>query len=411
MDVTITLAEIFDKHFTNVKFDNKLASGIYKYQTGYLNMNSEHMEFFGGNLLGVQVIRYRDKDVIKLYNDVLDIDYHALVTDIRTVTTINHEFKISGDVFNLTCMYIIHRFLTSRVMTDTNKNRAAYDMGLVFFYRCISALTSYLFRYPADPKIAQAAYAALSNKYLIKRLGSWSKVMDYRSKDLIDPKGLHYKNLMAFTDDLETVYAINDSQGRIKDLVKNYYGEFKKVHSNGDNVGVTSSTFLDAEGEETVREKTKSVESYISYMQLTIIDKNSFVRDDLVGVIARINTNTSYRIVKHTLGWMVDGYMDAKLMSLIDSFVQKVIVQSMHLIQNNIDPAHSKDLAHIISTLKNLYLSTRSVDKDLVEIRELGELIVKKANGKVSSSLSMSTRTSLILYVTLRALVGKVNKT
>ena len=160
-----------------------------------------------------------------------------------------------------------------------------------------------------------------------------------------------------------------------------------------------------------MREKTKSVESYISYMQLTIIDKNSFVRDDLVGVIARINTNTSYRIVKHTLGWMVDGYMDAKLMSLIDSFVQKVIVQSMHLIQNNIDPAHSKDLAHIISTLKNLYLSTRSVDKDLVEIRELGELIVKKANGKVSSSLSMSTRTSLILYVTLRALVGKVNKT
>lgn len=403
----VYLADVFDEYFKNVKFDNKLARGLYLYQIGYINRNREYLEFFGGNLLGVQVVRFKDSDVLKLYEEVLDIDYLQLSKDISKVTTINHDYKVSSDVLNLTCMYLIHKFLTSKVINDKDKQRAAYDCALIFFYRCTAALLSYYFRYPSDPKIAQLAYANLSNKYLIKKLGSWHKVMDYRANDLINKESIHYKKLLTFNDDAATVYAINDAQGRIRDLIKNYYAEFAKVHVDGKSISTTSSTFLDAEGEETIKEKTKSVESYISYIRNTLIDKNSFINDELLSVINRINTNTSYRMIKSTLSWMVEEY-NSKNHTLIDDFVTSTIIYSFFLLNDNENITNLRDYPKILTTLKNLYLSTRSTDEDLIKIRELGEKVVTLSNkSKLSNSLVYSTRTSLILYITLRALVGK----
>lgn len=402
----VNLAEVFDEHFKDVKFDSKLARKLYLYQIGYINRNKDHLEFFGGNLLGVQVVRFKDSDVLKLYEE-LDVDYLELSNDIKTVTTINHDFKVSGDVLNLTSMYLIHKFLTSKVLNQAARERAAYDCALIFFYRCIAAILSYYFRYPADPKVAQASYANLSNKYLIKKLGSWHKVMDYRANDLISKESIHYKKLLTFNDDNATVYAINDAQGRIRDLIKNYYAEFAKVNSEGGSIGTTSSTFLDVEGEETIKEKTKSVEGYVSYIRNIIIDKHSFVNDELINVVNKINKNTSFRMIKSTLSWMVEEY-NSKNHKLIDDFITSVIVYSFYLLSDNESITNLRDYPKIINTLKNLYLSTRSTDSDLIVIRELGEKIIKLSNKtNMSSSLILSTRTSIILYITLRALVGK----
>jgi hypothetical protein len=405
--MTVTLAEVFDEHFKNVKFDSKLARNIYLYQIGYINRNREHLEFFGSNLLGVHVVRFKDSDVLKLYEEVLDIDYLMLSEDLKKVSAVNQEYKVSSDVLNLTSMYLIHRFLTSSLLVDSARKRAAYDSALIFFYRCTAALLSYYFKYPSDPKVAQAAFAKLSNKYLIKRLGSWHKVMDYRANDLIDKDSIHYKKLLSFNDDLATIYAINDAQGRIRDLIKNYYAEFIKVHSEDAGISTTSSTFLDAEGEETIKEKTKSVESYISYIRNIIIDKHSFVNDELISVINQINKNTSFRMIKSNLNWMVDNYNTDSHMT-IDDFITSVIVYSFFLLNDNDNITNLRDYPRILTELKNLYLSTRSTDADLIKIRDLGSEIIRKSNeGKLSDSLVLSTRTSLILYITLRALVGK----
>lgn len=409
--MSLTLKQVFDEHFSKTKFDAKLAKALYQYQIGYVNRNQEHLEFFGSNLLGVHVIRFKDSDLAEFYNNVVDVDYHRLTTDIRKVPTIDHNFKVAGDVFNLTMMYVVHRCLTSEALSEQQKHRAAYDSGLIFFYRCIAAIQSYNFRYPADPKISQMAYANLSNKFLIKKLGSWHKVMDYRSEDLVSKQGLHYKNLVKFEDDEQIVYAISDSQGRIRDLYKNYYAEFARVHSEGSNIGVTSGTWIDAEGEETVKEKTKSTEAYVSYMRQAIVDKQTFVKDDLVSLIVKINSNTSFRMVKHTLVWLCDHYTDSKQFKQIDEFVSTTVVQSLYLIQNHMDVKHLRDYPHILMTLKNLYLSTRTTDPEIEKIRKIGFDLVRKANGRVSDSLTLSTRTSVILYLTMRALIGQTRST
>ena len=405
----ITLAEVFESNFKQVRFDSKLAKAIYHYQIKYVNTNREYLDFFGGNLLGVHPIRFKDSDIARLFNDVLDVDFIKLSQDTKTVSAINQEFKVSSDVFNLTIMFLIHKFLTSKQINDKDRQRAAYDSALLFFYRTIAALVADRFKYQSDPKLAQMAYANLSNKYLIKRLGSWHAVMDYRAKDLIDRQGIHYQKLVSFNDDFGIVYAVNDSQGRLRDLFKNYYNELKKVGESGSRIGTTSSVFLDLEGKENIKEKTRSVESYVNYVKELVVDEHSFIKDDLISVIIDINSNTSFRMVKSVLSWLSMNYSHGKYHKDIDLFLTTVVVHSFHLLHNSIHATNLRDYPTLLTKLKNLYLSTRSTDKDLVLIRDLGEKLIKARGEHISESLLLSTRTSIILYITLRALVG-INK-
>lgn len=402
----ITILTVFDKLFKDLKIDDKLVKALYQFQTGYISQNREHMEFFGSNLLGVHVVRFTERDLIRFFVNVVDADYFEVHQAVKTINTIEHHRKVSSDTLNLTLMYLIHRIRTSDL--DKKKaDRAAYDTALIFFYRCIAAILSDWFSYPADPRIAQAAYARLSNRFLIKKLGSWHKVMDYRAADLVGPDGIHKEVFQTFNEDDRVVNAINDSQGRIRDLLKNYYSEFDKVHSEGESIAVSSGTWLDADGEETLKEKTKSVESIVNYIRNIVADQNSFVKNDLVSVVVKINKNTSFRMVRSTLIWMSENYSNGKNHKEIDEFITSAIIQSQYFIQHNIEPRYHNDYGYVLTSLKNLYLSTRTTDADIDKLRELGYNLIKRANGNISESLILSTRTTILLYIALRALAGR----
>lgn len=401
---TRELKEVFDREFANVRFDGKMVKALYQFQINFISRNHEHMEFFGSNLLGVHVIRFKPSDVERFFSDVLDLDYNYIVGKVREVKTINHTFKVSGDVLNLTLMYVMHRCLTSKEMTKQQQIRSSYDAALIFFYRCICALCSDYFSYPVDPKVGQAAYARLSNKFLIKQLGTWQKVMDYRTKDLVVPDGLHYPTLIAFEPDDKITDAIADAQGRIRDMVKNYYGTFVAVHSEGGKISVSSSVVIDADGEQTLRDHTKGAEVLVQAMRNIFTDKDAFIREDLVAIVAEMNSNTSPRMIRHTLNWLCESYPDKKLNSEIDEFISTVVTQSQWIINNNIEPDKRKDKPYVLITLKNIYLSTRTTDPEMLRIRKIGEKLIKKANGRVSNSLMLATRTAIIIYITLRSL-------
>lgn len=404
-----TVLEALDGLFAHIEFNDALAKGLYNYRVGYITQNREHMEFFGGNLLGVNVVRFKDSDVNRFY-EMVDLIYPDVHSEIRRVTTIDHNFKVASDPMNLTLMYMIYKYMTSRKCTEPVRRKAMKDLALIFFYRCAAALISANFKYPADPKVAQMAYANLSQKYLIKKLGSWNKVMDYRAEALLAKDSPHVKTLKFFDNDMEVQYAVSDSQGRIREMFKGYYSEFMLVHEEGGSVAVQKSLTIDAEGEESVREKTTGPENFVFYMRGIIIDPPTFMREDLLNVVARNNANTSYRSIRATLEWMCQQYSQPKHNKLIDDFMTRTIVQAVYFMENNIEANKRRDIGYVLSQLKNLFLSTRSVDPDLIRIREIGESIMLLAHGKQSTSLMMATRTAVIMFVCLRALVGKNTK-
>lgn len=403
-----TLLEVLDHHFQHYKFNKRNATELFKYHVRYVNQNPEHLEFFGGNLLGVQVVHFTTRDLNRLFDEVLDVDYVTLTQDILKCPAINPNFKVSSDTTNIVCMYLIHKWLTCPTMSANERVRAAFDVALIFFYRCTAILLSDWFKYPADERIVKVAYGRLSQKFLLKRLGTWQALMEYRAKFLIDSKtSIHYKNLLTFQDDYATVYAINDSQGAIRSIMKGYYAEFDRAHSEGESIGTTSSTWIDADGDEQLREVTVGTEAMVTYMRGILAEPHNFVKEDILAVIAKINTNTSTRMIRAVLTWMAENYNTPKHHKLIDEFVSTTIVYSAYLIESNLQVPNRRDYAAIISGLKNLYLSSRSTETELLHTRELGRKIIEASHpASKSDSLNKATRTAMILYVTLRALIG-----
>lgn len=397
----LALKEVFDELTKDLVFDKALIGRLYKYHTTFLNQSTEYLGFFASNLIGVHAVRFRVVDIQRFYHDVLGLDMSHVKREVLKVTTINHSYMITSDDMNLMLMYLIHRLGTSTKLSDSDRKRGVYDTALIFFYRCLVIRQSDYFHFPADRHIAQAAYAALSNKFLIKQLGNWKAVMDYRAKDLINPEGLHYKNLLTFKDDELTTYAISDSENRVRELYKSYCKVFHQVYATGDRISSTSSTITDVEGVEKIRERVREVEQAIALIQNTLHDEKSFIKPELLKVIIEINTNTSQRMLAQVLGWLSENYMGQPWHSKIDEFVRLIVIHSYHLV-SEMGEAELADLPSVLVTLKNLYLSTRSADPELLKIRKLGETLIKQSAGKVNPSLEMATRTSVILYITLR---------
>lgn len=403
------LKMVFDEEFRNLKVDKRLAKTLYDFQLSYVNCNEQHLNFFGGHLLGVQTVYFRDSVVNEFFEKILGVDQDVLSKRIANeVPAINQDFKISSDTFNITCMYVIHRFMIEKSLDDKTKYIGMYNTALMFFYRCISALMCHYFnRGPADPATAEAAFARLNKKFLIKKLGSWAALMDFRAKDLLDNTSLHIKYLKSFNDDYAIVYAINNSQGAIRSIMKPYYREFKYVHDQGIRIGSTSATMTDAEGKEVVKEKTKGLDSKIPVFLNMVSDKNAFINHELIAVIRDINKNTSVTAIETVLLWLSDNIIDPNQTVLVTTFIKDVLIYSQSLITTKIEGVNPRDFANILMKLKNLYLSTRIDDSYIESIRKNGEEVILRSfkRTNVNRSLILSTRTSVILYITLRNLV------
>ncbi len=395
-----TLKEVFDKALAHVNFDKRLADRFYNLQVGFVNKNEEHMTFFGGKLLGVQVVRFTPSDLAKFY-DILEVDDEDLAAEIEKVPDINQAFVVSSDTFNLTCLYCIHRFLTSQ-LPDKKRYRGALDVALLLNYRYLTGIMAGWFKYPADPKTAQATYANLSYKFLIKKLGSWQEVMVFRADSIVNQKGLHYKELTSFENTYEIVKIANDTQGRIKDMIKNIYREFVKVHESGQRIYTSSGTMVDTDGEEVLKDRVHGLESYETYIVATIQDKGSFIKSELVSVIVNMMFTMQERGFVQTLEWISDQHSNRGKGS-IEDFIRLTIVHSYNYMDRNRSIIkNTKDLPTFLSALRGAYMSSRSTDPDLMKMRKMGEKIVKEATGLRNEAAVSAIRTGIFLYICLR---------
>jgi hypothetical protein len=394
------LKSFFETTFPSLVATKELANRLLDFQIRFVTKNQDHMEFFGGNLTGVHIVRFTPADMDKFFLDVLDIEEEEVKDGLFALPGVNKKHKVASDPFNNVCMYLIHIFLNSK-LPENVKRIGALSTALILNYRYITSRLYRGFKYPADPQTAIATYAALNNKFILKRLGTWHAVLEDRTKDLIEPSGLHYKVLFDFTDDKKIKYAITDTQGRVREIFKNIYGEFVKIHERGKKIRSTSSTF-EFEGEEMLKDKTNGLLAYIHYANSIVEDKNSIIKQEIIDAVCDIVKTASPMLLEQTLEWISDN---AKFTNqkIIKEFIELVLVHSFKYLQDNRNVvSRATDLLSLAVILKGIYTSSRSSDEDLYKLRSLGEKIIKKTGLIKSSSMLASVRTVLMLYIVIR---------
>lgn len=397
----------FEKHCSHIIFDVKFLTKVKVYEQQFVNKNDIHIAFFGGNLMGVHPVRFKDEDRNRWFNEVMDADEDSLEDDLHALPAILPHRHVSSDVMNLSCFWMAHRFLTSPLLNEQQRYEGALASILVVQYKFITSILTDWFRYNADPIIAQATYAALNKRFGLKVAGSWGALLRIRAAAVVGKGELHYKELLSFLNDDKVVYMVNDTQGRIKDILKNIRDVFTIVKNSPEMQIRSSSSMIEMDGELKVRDKTRLVSTYMRYILETLPDKNSFMVPELIEVIAKTVPTMPKSSLQATL-----AYMSANSSPRADKDVQQlctVVLQHAfnYLARNPNVMENQSDIGGLLKKMRALYQASRTADPQIIEMRELAEGIARRTLKSKNGVLIAAVRNAVLLYILLRTFTMK----
>ena len=402
-----SIKSVFDAECKDLVIDQGFVERLMSYTHGFVTANEEHINFFGGNLIGVQTVRFKPSDRDQWFDDVLECDDLSLNQRIRSLPTINTSFHVSSDIMNLSCLWLVHAIERSRLDAKT-KHAAQIEVMLALHYKLLTSLMSEYFKYPADRSVALATYAALSKKFALRVAGSWSALLLQRAEDILSPNSIHRRRgcITEFDDDGLIVKMINDIQGRIREVVKKITKVFYRIRDKDARIN-TSSSVLVLDGTSVLKDRTNALVNYKRYIHATVPDSKSFIRDEIVSVVANAMYTMPERLLIQSLQYMSDNYY-VKSEQYIVELLDETLLHAFEFINENKDTIdYTTDLSALVTKIRAVYMSSRSTDPVLMNMRELGERIVTKSTHTRNTTVIAAIRTGLLLYIVIRTLAMK----
>lgn len=404
------IKDVFEEMCSNVHFDSRLFKTVCDMETRFVNKKREHIEFFGGSLTGVQTVRFTQMERDKLFQDVLNVSDDVLQTRLyaledptskpgKKVPLINPEWNVVSDVFNISIIWVIHKFHHTKLLDPARRQEAKVRACQFLLYKYLTGLLYRYFKFPAEPDVARATYEQLSFKFRLKEVGSWGAALREMAENFV-AEDSPFSFAIDTMNDAAVIRMIGDTQGRIRDMLKNIYDTFAKVIAKGYRVSSTSS-FIESDGEMVLKDNIKNPGVYARYIKTIITDKNSFIKQELVDLICNVMHTTSPRLLMQTLNWTSDNFIQVQDGS-IDDAVDIVMEHAIEYVQMN-RTTLNQDLPTMIDRLRGAYTSSRSTDANLMRARNQVEKIVKEATGSRNETGVSAVRTAWMLYIVVRA--------
>jgi len=393
---------VFDEVCAELEISPKLIKSLTLFEQQFVNKNDEHIAFFGGNLFGVNVVRWTDGERDRWFNEIIDNDEVYLTERLLALPTVNKDWVVSSDTFNLSCVWLTYKIFNAKSLTPQQKEAGMVAIWQVLQYKFFTSRYYRYFKYPGQRSIAEAMNAALTGKFLIKKLGNWHALFLYRAQEIVSSTSIHHKVVATGGDDRGVVEMLNDVQGRIRAMLRLMYQEYLTIRTSGTRIVSTSLT-VEHDGEEILKDKKKSASEYYRYLSSIISDRNSFVRVELVKIITNISATMPQAGFEETLEWMSNNYRQRGA-DVIDKVLSETIIHSIEYLSKHREAIHSKtDYTTMLSLLRGGYMSSRSTDVGLSKLREDAEVLVKKATDIKNPSVIAAIRTGVLLYIVLRA--------
>lgn len=397
-----TIKGVFNDELGDLELDPKLAKRLSHFKHAFINKNDDHINFFGGNLLGVEIVRYLQADRDQWFSEVLDIDDVLLTEKLYGLDVINEEFKRTSDVVNLTSVWLLHALYNSKRLTATEKEKAMVDVVYMLQVKFITSIFAHYFKFPADKEIAQAVYESLSYKFALKRAGSWNALFIERSKDVIAHNSIHFKTIKDFNDDEAILYMITDIQGRIREVVKKMYAVLIQMRDDKNRITSTSSVALTTDGEMILKDRQRGFSTYKRYIHEIIPDRTTFIRDEVVSVITDAMHTMSPKLFLDVLEHCSANYGKANHAEISELCDETLLHAFDWLAANKALLRNQADLGKLLTRLRSLYMASRMVDPTLLKMRDLADTIVNKSSTSKNKAMQASLRTGLQLYIVLR---------
>lgn len=392
--------EVFEEHLKNLVIDKALYDQIHKFRILWTQKDSDYIDFLGGNLTGVHAVRFSSLDEDKFFIDILNVDRDSLRYDLHKAEGIDKNMKVASNVTYLTIYYLMHKFATSKLSTEMKKE-ALKELYFIFAYKVITSLISYYFKYNVDVGTAKVVYEHLSNRFLIKRLGTWQKVFEYRTKDVLPTDGIHYHRILTCNADNAT-RMIADLQGKIRGYIKTIFIVLLDVNENNQKIVSTSMLVEDEEGVGIKNVVSVDI-GLISYTRSILNKPNDFVNDDLVYLVQGLLPNLAPDKFIETLKYLSTNVQVKP--GDPDDFIEVSIVATLNYLRTkDITSDYNKHAYEILNLMKRYWSSSSVKDADIKHIKKYLYDIAGKATGLKTKWLLATITIGVLMYVFIRAL-------
>lgn len=400
-----TLLEVFDYHFRKVKFDARLAHRIYTFERNFVNKNQQHVEFFNGNLLGVVKVVFTPTDYGVWFDEVLEVDDTELTTDIGRLPTVNDKWEVGSDTFYITCVMLCGYFYRSNLSIKV-KNDAMRNILMIMQYKMITSNLANYFKYQASREVMEAVKEAMSKKFHIKKLGSWYNVFKNRADDfLFSNESIHKNAIYNSSPDAKIIYVITDTKTRINSIVKNHWELLKEVQEKEKKI-VDSTIYFQSEDGMELSDLRRDVSVYRTYIHSIIGIADSFVKEELIEILAKVMPKWSTNLFTKVLTDFSNEYSENHD---LQNLINEILTHAFEYMYDKIHLTHNSNIDYpfILQKLKGIYQSSIASDPRLLQIRkEVTDFIVRH-NRHTSDALVSSMRTGFLLYIIFRTLTRR----
>lgn len=393
----------FEKH-TNVTIDRDFVLKVLTFLDSFSRRNDDHINFFGGNLVGVYTAKWIPLDGVRWIEDILDIQVvEQLKLDLRTLKDYDPTHKVASDVVNLSMVWTAHKALSSTLPEDL-KQKLAFATIKLMQYKFLTSQHNRHFPYGAPEDLALAVHESLTKKSGLKRLGSWSALIDYRTNIIIDPdkKDGHYYTLIDFNTDLSVLHMVASIQGDIRSIMKNLHRTFDDLNKRDQRIRSVGN-FNTIEGEEYLKD-VRSRHDVARERLLDVIPNQSlFIKEGIVEAVVEIAKTVSPRQLSSTLKFFSENFEQKKYNKKYKQIIEDLLTYLFTMMRK--EKLTQKDVPTIVDKFKGIVRSSRVTDTTILYLRELtGELVEDSLRTNSPGTIS-STRIGVLLYLVILVLV------
>jgi hypothetical protein len=374
-------------------------------------IRDKHPLTLNSQLFGVNPITFNSTD-IKEFFDIFGIDRSEMIQLIKNIPSIDTNFKVASDPFNLLVTWLLHISSVNRKLDKRSKDKFQVDLILLWHYKFFTSLITYNFPYGANENIMQTTINNLSNKYDIIRYGSWRDVLLVRSLDLLSRDSIHLNTIYKYDIDKKIIYLITDTQSRIRDKVKKIVSAYHQTKEVGDFISSYKSVG-ELDSEKVLSNQVSTFDMMINGICLEVNNVYSFVDSKLVELVSSMFKNIRPDMLKYLLIQFSElsaiQTKEGKVNEIVkDKNGEDIYVGSRILISTLIQKSYRfciknrvnmSSKLEILNTIKNLYSSSRISDDELVRVKEsISHFVV--THGKIKREATIcSLRIAFILYI------------
>ena len=382
--------------------------------TRFETRGSAHPLTLNSQVFGVHPIAFKDEDRAAFF-DLFGIREDALKKIVAKIPSINPNFIVASDPFNLLAVWVVH-LSYALVKNKAQQEAFALDVMKYLYYRFFTSLVNHFFPHGANERIMQATIDGLTMKYDIVRFGTWKRVIEERSKDLLGKQSIHLNTLQTGRPDDKYLYVITDTQTRIRDRVKNIVSAYYEARASGAEVR-GQAAIAEGEEEKFLVEHVSSLDAMVTNVFAEVLNVRTFVEPRLVADVSRQFSAINAASLSHFLQRVSlltkeqatakqldmdiithrDGTRTVGMRKLTRDIIQGAY---RYAIRNRI-PLDRK--AELYIRLKNVYASSRISDASINSVKDRAGILVEALTDTNRQATKASMRLAYISYVILRS--------